>query len=78
MLQHTESPTTAEQWSQRSDAEDIEVLACQADHDDLMAQIDHREALYETGQITWDEYCAWEFDYSPLPVLDPATASVGE
>lgn len=70
-MQHNDIPATVDHWSQMSEAEQAQWLACQADHDDLMAQAHTRESLYENGLITWDQYCDWEFDYSPLPTLNP-------
>ncbi|NIY65594.1 hypothetical protein [Streptomyces malaysiensis] len=48
-----------------SDADWAEYQQCQAEHDDLMAQIAEREAQMEHDLIaTHDEY---ELDFSPVP-----------
>ncbi|MFE6548282.1 hypothetical protein ACFVHS_07755 [Streptomyces sp. NPDC057746] len=55
-----------------SDADWAEYQQCQAEHDDLMAQIAEREAQMEHDLIaTYDEY---ELDFSPVPKpeADPA------
>ncbi len=48
-----------------SDADWAEYQQCQAEHDDLVAQIAEREAQMEHDLIaTYDEY---ELDFSPVP-----------
>ena len=53
-------------------AADPEVQQVQAETFDIQSQMQAREDAYERGDITWDEYQSWEFDYGPL---DPDAAS---
>ena len=53
-----------------SDADWAEYQQCQAEHDDLMAQVAEREAQMEHGLI--DAYDEYEFDFTPLAEPKPS------
>ncbi|MFE8009039.1 hypothetical protein [Streptomyces sp. NPDC057418] len=51
-----------------SDADWAEYQQCQAEHDDLMAQVADREAHLEHDRIA--TYDAYELDFTALPKLE--------
>lgn len=57
----------------RTDTEGAEYRVCEADAADLGGQTLAREAAYERGEITREEYDNWEYDYSPREGADTGT-----
>ncbi|MEU3188428.1 hypothetical protein ABZ707_30175 [Streptomyces sp. NPDC006923] len=55
-----------------SDADWAEYQQCQAEHDDLMAQVAKRKAQMEHDLV--DAYDEYEFDFTPLPGPKPGPA----